>query len=375
MTSTHMPSVDTRAVPFLDLKAAYEELHVEIDAATRRVLSSGWYILGDEVRSFEEEFAAYIGAGHCVGVSNGLDALHLVLRAWNIGPGDEVLVASNTYIATWLAVSYCGATPVPVESDPATHNIDATRIEAAITPRTKVILPVHLYGQPADMTAIMEIASRHGLLVLEDCAQAHGAKERRRKAGMLGHAAAWSFYPGKNLGALGDGGAVTTNDEHLAERIRMLANYGSAIKYQHRLKGFNCRLDEVQAAVLRVKLRLLDEWNARRTAIADRYLRNIQHANVSLPSVPPWATPSWHLFVILAERRDALQSALATEEIHTLIHYPTPPYLQDAYSEFRARAAEWPIATRLSERVLSLPIGPHMQDWQVERVIEAVNRA
>jgi dTDP-4-amino-4,6-dideoxygalactose transaminase len=372
MTST---SVTNAAIPFLDLTAPYAELKQELDEAVGRVLASGWYILGKEVRAFEQEFAAYIGAQHCVGVSNGLDALHLILRAWDVGPGDEVIVPSNTYIATWLAVTYAGATPVPVEPDPRTFNLDPGRIEGAITPRTKAILPVHLYGQPADMTAIMAVAARHGLRVLEDCAQSQGAEERGRKAGILGDAAAWSFYPGKNLGALGDAGAITTNDARTAERIRQLANYGSAVKYHNLEKGMNCRLDEMQAAVLRVKLAVLDEWNARRRAIAALYDDAIRRDDVALPYVADWCSPVWHLYVIRTPRRDALQRALSEQGIGTLIHYPIPPFLQPAYAEFRDRAAEWPLAKQMAEEVLSLPIGPHLSREDARRVAEAVNRA
>jgi len=372
MTTSYAKNMD---VPFLDLTAPYAELQEEIDAAIQRVLSSGWYILGSEVRAFEEEFASYCGVKYCVGVSNGLDALHLVLRAWDIGPGEEVIVPSNTYIATWLAVSYAGATPVPVEPDPPTYNIDPRRIEAAITNRTRAILPVHLYGQPADMEAINEIAAKHNLKTLEDSAQAHGATLRGRKTGALGDAAAWSFYPGKNLGALGDAGAVTTNDAELATRVRRLANYGSAVKYRNTEKGFNCRLDEMQAAVLRAKLSVLDQWNRRRAEIARQYLGTLRAKDLTLPHVPDWATPVWHLFVIRSPRRDAVQAALKEAGVGTLIHYPIPPFYQPAYREFAARGAEWPIAARIADEVLSIPMGPHMSAEQVERVVDAVNLA
>jgi dTDP-4-amino-4,6-dideoxygalactose transaminase len=356
-------------IQFLDLKTPYVELKEEIDAAIAGVLHSGWFILGREVKAFEQEFADYLGASYCVGVSNGLDALHLILRAWDIGPGDEVIVPSNTYIATWLAVSYCGATIVPVEPDPQTYNIDPRRVEAAITPRTKVILAVHLYGQPADMTALMDIAGRYGVRVLEDCAQSHGSEERARKTGILGHAAAWSFYPGKNLGALGDAGAVTTDDAAVADRVRVLANYGSAIKYHNIEKGFNCRLDEIQAAVLRVKLRYLDAWNARRAAVAALYLKRLAGAGLVLPSVPKWAEPVWHLFVVRTPRRSAIQAALGAAGIGTLIHYPIAAFDQSAYAkEFGHRRGEWPIAAQMANEVLSLPIGPHLSLEQAELV-------
>jgi dTDP-4-amino-4,6-dideoxygalactose transaminase len=301
--------------------------------------------------------------------------MHLVLRAWDIGEGDEVIVPSNTYIATWLAVSYAGATPVPVEPDPRTYNLDPARIEAAITPRTRAILPVHLYGQTADVDSIREVAGRHGLKVLEDSAQAHGATMRGRRAGALGDAAAWSFYPGKNLGALGDAGAVTTNDAALAERVRLLANYGSAVKYHNAEKGYNCRLDEMQAAVLRAKLPMLDAWNARRAAIAAFYAAEIRRDALVLPHVPEWAEPAWHLYVLRTAKRDELQRALTSAGIGTLIHYPVAPFQQPAYAEFAHRAAEWPIAARLASEVLSLPIGPHVSLDDAGRVVEAIHRA
>ncbi|MEA2163621.1 MAG: hypothetical protein QOK37_1748 [Thermoanaerobaculia bacterium] len=369
MTTTYSKNAP---VPFLDLKEPYVELKHEIDAALQRVASSGWYILGAEVRAFEEEYAAWCGAAHCVGVSNGLDALHLTLRAWDIGPGDEVIVPANTYVATWLAVSYAGATPVPVEPDARTYNIDPERIAAAVTKRTKAIMAVHLYGQPADMDAINAVAGEHGLKTLEDCAQAHGAELRGRPAGTLADAAAWSFYPGKNLGALGDAGAVTTNDSQLAERIRTLANYGSRVKYHNIEKGFNCRLDELQAAVLRAKLPFVHQWNARRSAVAGRYLAAMQRDDIALPFVPGFVKPVWHLFVIRTKGRDTLQEKLAAAGIGTLIHYPIPPFEQPAYAELSARAKEWPISSAIAREVLSLPIGPHMSDEQIERVIEAI---
>ena len=365
-------------VPFLDLQAPYRELRGAIDGAMQRVLERGWYVLGEEVRGFEAEFAAYCGAAHCVGISNGLDALQLVLRAWGIGPGDEVIVPSHTFIATWLAVTYVGATPVPVEVDPATYNLDAALMEAAITPKTRALIAVHLYGQPADMSAIGAVAARHGLRVLEDAAQAQGARLHGRRAGALGHAAAWSFYPGKNLGALGDAGAVTTDDGELAERVRLLANYGSARKYEHVAQGMNARLDELQAAVLREKLPVLDAWNARRAQVADRYLQAFADGPLGLPTAAPGADPVWHLFVVRSTERDALQARLASAGVHTLVHYPTPPHRQPAYAEFAPEALggdRWPLASRLASEVLSLPIGPHVTDEQVDRVIRVVREA
>lgn len=358
-------------IPFLDLGAAYRELQAEIDAAVARSLASGYYIGGPEVEAFEDEFAAYCGAAHAVGVANGLDALHLALRAMDVGPGDEVIVPSNTYIATWLAVSQCGATPVPVEPDERTFNIDPTRIEAAITPRTKVILPVHLYGQPADMDAILAIARKHGLRVLEDGAQAHGARYKGLRLGAHGDAVAWSFYPGKNLGAMGDGGAVTTNDAQLADRIRVLRNYGSRVKYVNEVQGYNSRLDPLQAAILRVKLANLDAWNARRSVIAARYQLGLADCGLTLPHVPDWAEPAWHLYVVQHPQRDALQKALADVGVGTLIHYPIPPHLQQAYAPAGWGLGSFPLAERMADQVLSLPMGPHTNLEQANQVIAA----
>ena len=359
-------------IPFLDLKAPHVELRPEIDAAIARVLDSGWYILGPEVEAFEAEFAGYCQADHAIGLANGLDALHLALRAMDVGPGDEVIVPSNTYIATWLAVSQCGAVPVPVEPDPATHNIDPARIEAAITPRTRVILPVHLYGQPVDLDPILAIARKHGLRVLEDGAQAHGARYKGRRIGGHGDAVAWSFYPGKNLGALGDGGAVTTNDAQIADRLRVLRNYGSRVKYVNEVAGYNSRLDPLQAAVLRVKLAHLDDWNARRTALAQVYLDGLRDTGLVLPHVPDWAQPAWHLFVVRHRQRDDLQRALSDAGIGSLIHYPIPPHKQQAYAEAGYPADAFPLASQLATDVLSLPMGPQLLDEQARVVVAAV---
>ena len=356
-------------IPFLDIGAAYRELQPEIDAAVQRVLQSGWYILGEEVECFEAEFAAYCGVRHCIGVGNGLDALHLILRAYEIGEGDEVIVPSHTFIATWLAVSFAGATPVPVEPvDDGTYNISPALIEAAITPRTKAIMPVHLYGQPADMDPINAIAKKYNLKVIEDAAQAHGARYKGRRAGGLGDAAGFSFYPGKNLGAMGDGGAITTDDADLAERLKALRNYGSFVKYAHVMQGFNSRLDPMQAAVLRVKLKYLDQWNERRISVASRYMDLLRDSGVALPSVPAQVQSAFHLFVIRSARRDALQSTLKREGVETLIHYPTPPHLQGAYQELGYSREAFPLAERLANEVLSLPIGPHMREGAVDAV-------
>ena len=359
-------------IPFLDVGATYQELKPELDEAIGRVLAGGMYILGGEVSRFEAEFAEYVGVKHCVGVGNGLEALHLALRAMGVGPGDEVIVPSNTYIATWLAVSYTGATPVPVEPDPLTYNLDPARLEAAITPRTRVIAPVHLYGQPAQMSAILEIAERHGLRVLEDAAQAQGARYDQQRVGGLGDAAGWSFYPGKNLGAFGDAGAVTTNDDALADRVRVLRNYGSQVKYYNEVKGYNSRLDELQAAVLRVKLAHLDEWNARRSALAEYYRENLAGTSLTLPTVPNWADPVWHLFVVRTGRRDELQRHLQDNGVGTVIHYPIPPHRQEAYAELGLGEGSLPIAEAIHREVLSLPIGPHLSREAAAQVVQAV---
>jgi dTDP-4-amino-4,6-dideoxygalactose transaminase len=361
------------SVPFLDLKAAYLELQPEIDTAIKRVLDSGWYILGEEVETFEQEYAAYCEAKHCVGLANGLDALHLALLALGVGAGDEVIVPSNTYIATWLAVSQCGATPIPVEPDTTTYNIDPARIEAAITPRTKVILPVHLYGQPADMDPILTIARKHGLKVLEDSAQAHGARYKGKRLGAHGDVVAWSFYPGKNLGAYGDGGAITTDDPEIADRIRVLRNYGSRVKYVNDVRGFNSRLDPIQAAALRVKLKVLDAWNARRVVIANRYQATLQNAGLTLPYVPEWAEPAWHLYVVQHPQRDAMQKKLGESGIGTMIHYPIPPHRQQAYASAGYVNDQFPVAENIANNCLSLPIGPHLNEQQVEQVVSTIH--
>jgi dTDP-4-amino-4,6-dideoxygalactose transaminase len=362
-------------VPFLSLAPVYDELGPRLDEAFRRVMRSGWFVLGEEVEAFEREFAAYCGAAHCVGVGNGLDALTLVLRAWDIGAGDEVIVPANTYIATWLAASHVRATPVPVEPNPLTFNIDPQRIEDAITPRTRVILPVHLYGQPADMEPIRDIARRRGLHLLEDCAQSQGARYRGARAGSLGDAAGFSFYPGKNLGAFGDGGAVVTGDARLAERIRRLRNYGSAEKYRNEEKGFNSRLDELQAALLRPRLEVLDEWNERRQRVADRYLRGLAESSFALPQVLAGADPVWHLFVIRCRQRERVREFLAAQGVGTLIHYPLPPHLQPAYADLRLARGALPLTESIHDEVLSLPMGPHLTDAQVEYVIAKVLQA
>lgn len=359
-------------IPFLDVNATYLELREELDRAYHRVMDSGWFILGDEVHRFESEFASACGAAHCIGVANGLDALVLILRAYGIGAGDEVLVPSNTYIATWLSITSVGATPVPVEPDPRTYNLDPARVAAAITPRTRAILPVHLYGLPADLDPILDVARTHGLKVIEDAAQAHGARYKGRLVGSLGDAAGFSFYPGKNLGAFGDAGAVTTNDAELAERLRLLRNYGSRVKYEHEVLGVNSRLDELQAAFLRVKLEHLTTWNARRLAVARIYDEGLADVpGLVLPHIPAWASPVFHLYVVRHPRRDALQKHLAAAGVGTLIHYPTPPHRSAAYAASFPDPAALPLATRLGAEVLSLPIGPHLGEDAAREVVRS----
>ena len=360
-------------IPFLDLGSINKKYAKQLEAAFQRVMASGWFIMGRELEAFEAEFAAYCGSRYCIGVGNGLEALHLILRAMEIGPGDEVIVPSNTYIATWLAVSYAGATPVPVEPYEATCNMDPARIESVISPRTKAIIAVHLYGQPAEMDPINDIAVRHGLKVIEDAAQAHGARYKGRRTGVLADAAGFSFYPGKNLGALGDGGAVTTNNDALAEKIRVLRNYGSHVKYHNEVKGFNSRLDELQAAFLREKLKLLDEENLHRNKLATLYSDLLTGTGLVLPSVPEWADPVWHLYVVRSAQRDALQRYLNGLGIGTMIHYPIPPHLQPAYAELGLSSGSFPLSEAIHDTVISLPIGPHLCENDVRTVCTAIS--
>jgi dTDP-4-amino-4,6-dideoxygalactose transaminase len=359
-------------IPFLDLKEIQLKHAEKLSEAFNRVLNSGWYILGEEVKAFEREYAAYCGASDCVGVANGLDAIILALRALSIGPGDEVLVPSNTYIATWLAVSHVGATPVPVEPLLATANMDPVLLKAALTSRTRAILPVHLYGQPADLDPILQFAREHGLKVIEDGAQAHGARYRGQRLGTHGDVVAWSFYPGKNLGALGDGGAITTNDPEIAEKIRVLRNYGSRIKYHNEVIGYNSRLDELQAALLRVKLPELDDDNRHRGVIAARYQEGLAESGLTLPVIAEDCESAWHLYVVRHPQRDALARALSVKGIGTVIHYPIPPHMQPAYADAGIPAGALPISERLHAEVLSLPIGPTMSLAQADTVIDAI---
>jgi len=377
-------------VPFAELGAAYVELKAEIDSAVAKVLSSGWYIGGEEVNAFELQWAKHCEAKFAVGVGNGLDALILSLRVLGVGPGDEVIVPSNTFIATWLAVSHCGATPVPVEPDERSHNINPLLIEAAITRRTKVILPVHLYGQPADLTPILALARKHSLWVVEDAAQAHGARYNGRSLGAHGDIVTWSFYPGKNLGAMGDAGAITTDNFEVAERIRVLRNYGSPEKYVHENQGYNSRLDPLQAAILRVKLPMLEQWNQRRNKLAQKYIEKLsllqnggasgskprvtkQNSIFTVPFVPKDVTSAWHLFILQLQDRDQVQAKLAKDGISTLIHYPTPPHLQNAYSHLGFTPGSFPIAEKLSKEIISLPLFPSLGDLECDYVCEKLD--
>lgn len=365
-------------IKFLDLKKINERFRDELDAVTKRVLDSGWYLLGKENEAFEAEFAAYCGVKHAIGCANGLDALKLIIRAYGFGPGDEVIAPANTYIASLIAISANGATPVLVEPDIGTYLIDPAKIEEKITSRTKAIMVVHLYGRVCEMGAIDVLAKKHGLKVIEDCAQAHGAYFGDRRVGNLGDAAGFSFYPGKNLGCLGDGGAVTTNDDELATKIRALRNYGSDVKYHFPYRGTNSRLDEIQAAWLRVKLPHLDADNVRRAEIAARYCREITNERVSLPVEDVRRETGevklgnvWHVFPVRVERRDEFQAYLTEKGIQTVIHYPIPPHRQPAYTEWHG--LKLPITEKIHETIISLPISPVMTDDEVSAVVAAVN--
>lgn len=362
-------------IPFLDVGAAYRELKTSIDAAVHRVLDGGTYILGSEVEAFEAEWADYCGTHHAVGVASGLDALVLALRALDVGPGDEVIVPSNTFIATWLAVSAVGAIPVPVEPNPDTYNIEPARILGAISPATKAVIPVHLYGQPADLDPVLGIARQHGLRVIEDAAQSHGARYKGRRIGGHGDVVCWSFYPGKNLGAVGDGGAITTNDADIAERVRVLRNYGSRDRYYNEVRGLNSRLDPIQAAVLRAKLPHLDDWSGRRRAIAEIYREGLRGTDLVIPHVPDWAQPVWHLFVVRTAHRDVVHKRLTELGIGTLIHYPVPPHKQKAFADLGSAEWDLPLATKLAEEVLSLPMGPQLCAQDAGRVVKAISAA
>lgn len=361
-------------VPFLDVGSGYRELKVAIDEAVSRVLNGGVYVMGTELEAFEREYAAWCDVSYAVGVASGLDALTLALKAMGVGPGDEVIVPGHTFIATWLAVSACGASPIAVDPDPLTFNVTASTIETAISPRTKVILVVHLYGQPVDLDGILSVARRNGLKVLEDAAQAHGAKYRGRRIGGHGDMVAWSFYPGKNLGAFGDGGAITTNDPELADRVSVLRNYGSKTKYVNDVKGGNSRLDTLQSAVLRVKLAHLQEWNQRRSMVAKAYLAGLADTGLVLPVVADGVEPAWHLYVVRHARRSDLIQGLEQRGIQTVIHYPVPPFMQGAYQELAHVKTSLPVSCALADEVLSLPMGPHLSEDQIQHVVESCRR-
>jgi dTDP-4-amino-4,6-dideoxygalactose transaminase len=361
------------SIPFLDFAPMNATAEADVMAAFQRVWKSGWYVLGKEVTAFESEYASWNHTAHCIGISNGLDALHIALRALGVGKGDEVLVPSNTYIATWLAVSYTGATPVPVEPNPHTYNLDAGNLEAAITPHTKAIMPVHLYGQACEMDVIMEVARRHNLFVVEDNAQSQGAACHGKLTGSFGQLNATSFYPGKNLGALGDAGAITTDDASLLSACQSLRNYGSHKKYHNERIGLNARLDELQAAILRAKLPLLDGWNQQRQAAAAYYLDALQGVgDLILPVTANDCTHVYHLFVVRTAQRDALQQHMASQGVGSLIHYPIPPHLQPAYAHLGMKAGQFPLAEAMAHTVLSLPMYPGLQEAQQAQVVQAI---
>lgn len=370
MTDTVLPA----RVPFLDLRALHEELQEELDAAALRVLRSERVLMGPELTAFEAAWAGTVGAAEAVGVGSGLDAITLALRALGIGPGDEVIVPSHTFVATWLAVLHTGATPVPVDVSPQTGAWDPHAVAAAVGARTRAILPVHLYGHPVDLDPLLDVATRHALAVVDDAAQAHGARYRGRAIGGLTTATAWSFYPGKNLGALGDAGAVTTSDPALARRLQSLRNYGSSVKYVHEEVGWNSRLDELQAALLSVKLRHLEEHNARRQRVADRYTEGLADTGLILPVTAAWAQPVWHLFVVRTPFRDALRDHLTAHGVSTVIHYPVAPHRQPAFAGTALADAHLPGAERMAREVLSLPMGPHLSPDEQDHVIETVRR-
>lgn len=363
----------TNNIPLVGLFDQYQTIKSEIDAAIQNVITSSAFVGGDEVRRFETEFAAYCEARACVGVGNGTDALYLTLRALGIGPGDEVITVAHTFIATSEAISMTGAKAVFIDVTEDTMLMDPALIEAAITPRTKAIVPVHLYGQSCDMDAIMEIARNHDLKVVEDAAQAHGGRWRGQRVGSIGDAATFSFYPGKNLGAFGDAGAVVSQDEGLIERIRMLANHGRLEKYTHKMEGVNSRLDGMQAAILRVKLRHLDEWNAKRRAHADFYLESLSASEFRPQAVHPNAEPVWHLFVVRLADREALQKKLKDEGIATGIHYPVPLHIQPAYQERQIPLGSLPVTERVASQVVSLPMYPELSQAQLESVVNAIS--
>ena len=360
-------------IAYSDLTYIHNQIREEVDQKVKSVLDSNWFILGKEVEEFEKEYAAYIGAKHCIGVGNGLDALHLILAGYGIGPGDEVIVPANTFIATALAVSYCGATPVLVDADEETCNLDISKIEEKITDKTRAIMAVHLYGQAVDIDKVYEVAKKYNLKVIEDAAQAHNAKWNGKKTGNLGDAAGFSFYPGKNLGAFGDAGAITTSDDELARKIKALRNYGSEEKYKHIYKGFNSRLDEMQAGILRIKLKYMDQWTKERQEIAAYYLEHVKNPRISLPKAPATEQHVWHIFPVFVEDREAFMAHMEARGIKTLIHYPIPVHLQEGYAELGYKEGDYPVAERLAKQEVSLPLWVGMQKEELEAVVEALN--
>jgi len=373
ITSANLDQNVQTTVPFVDLQAQHRALAADIRVAVDEVLTDCNFILGRQVREFEQAFAAYVGVGHAVGVSNGLDALRIALAALDIGPGDEVIVPANTYIATALAVSVLGARVVLVDCDASTYNLDPAKLERAITSRTRVVIPVHLTGQPADMAPILEIAERRGLQVLEDAAQAHGAQYRGRRCGSMGIAGCFSFYPAKNLGAAGDGGMIVTQNEKLARQARKLSNYGEVVKYEHTDKGVNARLDTLHAAILGVKLPHLDEWNRRRARHAQRYRERLAEVgDIRLQAVLPESTHVYHLFMVQTSRRDALRQFLQDRGVQTGIHYPTPIHLQPAYADHGWKRGDFPVAEELASRIVSLPMFPELKDEQIDYVCRQI---
>lgn len=360
-------------IPFVSFEPMHKEIEEEILNKFKEVYEKNWFIFGNELSQFEKEFAEYCGTKYCIGCGNGLDSLHLILKGYDIKEGDEVIVPSDTFIATALAVSYCGAKPVFVEPDLNTYEIDPKLIEAAITEKTKAIIVVQLYGQASDMDKINAIAKKHNLKVIEDAAQAHGTEYKGNKVGSLADAAGFSFYPGKNLGALGDGGSVVTNDKKLAEKVRALSNYGSIEKYNHIYKGFNSRLDEVQASFLRIKLRNLDKWNVDRQSTAEKYIAGIKNKNIILPAISDYTKPNWYVFVIRTNKRNELQTYLQNEGIGTVIHYPIAMHLQKCYEDLGYKKGDLPLAEKIADEILSLPMWYGMKDEEIEYIIEKIN--
>lgn len=360
-------------VPFVSFEPMHKEIKKEIIIKFKEVYERNWFIQGEEVKKFEREFAEFCGTKYCIGCGNGLDALYLILKAYGIGKGDEVIVPSNTYIATALAVSYAGATPVFVEPNLDTYNINPKLIEKAITNKTKAIIAVHLYGQPVDMDEINIIAQKYNLKVIEDSAQAHGSLYKNKKVGNLGDVSGFSFYPGKNLGALGDAGAVVTNNKDLAEKIRAIANYGSDKKYHHIYKGTNSRLDEIQAAFLRIKLRNIEKWNDNRRKTAEKYIKGINNPNIIKPYESEYVKHVWHIFAVRVDRRDEFKKYLEYNGIGTMIHYPIPIHMQKAYKELKIREGTFPIAEKISNEVVSLPMWYGMSDEEISYVINIIN--